>query len=75
MPPDVFSPFTELEGYPPWQVPVRRHCSLLKSAGSEPSSCLRLVNISQALGVHGGEEGGGGLEGWRWNEEAAIWGK
>lgn len=35
MPPDVFSSFTELEGYPHWQVPVRRlfHCSLLKSVG------------------------------------------
>ena len=43
--------------------------------GREPSSHLRLVNTSQALCIHGGEEGGGGSEGLRWKEEEAILGK
>jgi len=36
---------------------------------------VRLVNTSQALGIHGGEEGGGDSEGLRWKEEEVILGK
>lgn len=78
MPPAVFSSFTELAGYPPWQVPVRRlfHCSLLKSSEQgafflpEASKYFTDTWCSWMRG-----RWGGWLEGWRWNEEAAIWEK